>query len=103
MHTISEARTRIHDIARELMLTARQVDATQCGLDQRCGNLYVGDDFLAVHAANDRLLQYYGGFEYVDASNRSAWGKYVFYSIDNDRVAEAWDQAHFNMDAVLTP
>ena len=74
-------------------------DATECrdlrsiGLDPRSAlSLWVGSDFIAVAARDDRTLQYYGGFEYVDKECRVECGEYVFYSIEDERVADHHDQ-----------
>lgn len=61
--------------------------AENLGLDSRAGyNLYVNDDCIAVTKYNDRTLQYYGGFEYVDSADRVELGEYVFYMAESDRV-----------------
>lgn len=69
----------------------KQVKAAELGLDPRCGRLYIDDECIAVDASNDRTLQYYGGFEYVDKDYRTEIGGYVFYSREDDRVAEHMD------------
>jgi hypothetical protein len=63
-----------------------QVPAKQLGLDHRCGKLFANADCIAVYKANDRALQYYGGFEYVDTEFRHEMGEFVFYSAEDDRV-----------------
>ena len=63
------------------------------GLDARCPRLWVSRECIAVDAGgNDRTLQYYGGFEYVDKEYRTQLGSYVFYSADDDRVQEHLEQ-----------
>ncbi len=64
------------------------VSATELGLDQRCGRLFVNEDGIAVSKGSDRTLQYYGGFEYVDRDYRNELGDFVFYTVDDDRVRE---------------
>lgn len=62
-------------------------DLRAIGLDPRAANrLWIGSDFIAVRKHDDRLLQYYGGFEYVDKEHRTECGEYVFYSTEDDRV-----------------
>lgn len=68
------------------------VSATEVGLDQRCGRLFVNEDGIAVSKDSDRLLQYYGGFEYVDKDYRNELGGFVFYTVDDDRVREHVEQ-----------
>ena len=62
------------------------VPAKQLGLDNRCGKLFVSPDCVGVYKGNDRTLQYYGGFEYVDKEYRHEMGDYVFYSAEDNRV-----------------
>lgn len=64
------------------------VPASDAGLDMRCGRLFINEDGIAVSKDYDRMLQYYGGFEYVDKDYRHELGEFVFYSVDDDRVRE---------------
>jgi hypothetical protein len=64
------------------------VPASDLGLDIRCGRLFVNEDGIAVGKDQDRSLQYYGGFEYVDKDYRYELGGYVFYTVDDERVRE---------------
>jgi len=69
-----------------------EVTAEDLGLDRRAAyRLYVDRDHtcIAVDKRNDRTLQYYGGFEYVDKDHRRELGNWVFYFNDSDRVADA--------------
>lgn len=59
-----------------------EVSAEEVGLDRRCGNIIIGEDFIAKYKSSDNLLQYYGGFEYVDKEMRFELGDYVFYLTD---------------------
>jgi len=63
-----------------------KVPAEKLGLDRRSGSLFISPDCIAVYKANDRSLQYYGGFEYVDSQYRHEMGDFVFYSAEDDRV-----------------
>ena len=59
------------------------------GLDCRAGyRLFVTEELIAVPKDDDRSLQYYGGFEYVDKYYRIEIGEWVFYSAGDDRVAK---------------
>ena len=62
------------------------VPANRLGLDPRCGKLFISPDCIGVYKGNDRTLQYYGGFEYVDLDYRYEFGDYVFYSYEDSRV-----------------
>jgi hypothetical protein len=59
----------------------------------RCGDLQIGFDFIAVPNVRDRMLQYYGGFEYVSQRHRHVLGTWVFYTTDSDRVRDHHEQA----------
>jgi hypothetical protein len=65
------------------------VKPERLGLDGRCGSLFVSPDCIAVYKGNDRSLQYYGGFEYINDMHRHEMGDYVFYSREATRVDEA--------------
>jgi len=57
------------------------------GLDPRAAySLYINDSAIAVPKSQDRSLQYYGGFEYVDSEYRVELGDYVFYMAEDERV-----------------
>lgn len=79
-----------------VMHNMMQVKAHQLGLDSRAGyRLYVSCEAIAVDKNNDRSLQYYGGFEYVDKDHRVEMGDYVFYTQDEGRVTnciEHWEE-----------
>ncbi len=68
------------------------------GLDPRSAyTLYISWEAIAVPKSQDRTLQYYGGFEYVDTEFRKELGDYVFYLYDDDRVANHIEQ-YFDKD-----
>ena len=67
---------------------AQEVLPEDLGLDRRAGyRLFVTEEVIAVTKDDDRSLQYYGGFEYVDKYCRTEIGEWVFYSAGDDRVA----------------
>ena len=69
------------------------VPADVLGLDRRAGyRLWIDDDAIIVDKHNDRDLQYYGGFEYVDKDTRTECGYYVIYSSNDDRVRDCIEQ-----------
>jgi hypothetical protein len=72
----------------QAMRNETSVNGSAVNLDQRCYGLHVIDDMIIVHKNNDRSLQYYGGFEYVDSDFRSEFGEWVIYYSDDDRVRE---------------
>lgn len=72
--------------------------AALVGLDLRAARqVWVGPDWLAVRADEDRSLQYYGGFEYVSNEARVCLGNYVVYRAleedGDDRVYRALERA----------
>ena len=74
-------------MAREVISMMKSVKPEELGLDSRAGyELFVSDNCIAVTKYNNRSLAYYGGFEYVDSSNRFELGNYVFYVDEDDRV-----------------
>lgn len=80
-------------LVRDFMDKATAVTAEDLGLDRRAAyRIYVTDEVIAVPKCDDRVLQYYGGFEYVDKEYRRELGDWVFYSAEDDRVAEHLDR-----------
>jgi len=66
----------------------KQVTAKELGLDPRAAyKLWATNDCIIVPKSEDRNLQYYGGFEYVDKECRKEVGDYVFYFSEDSRVA----------------
>ena len=88
-------RNDINPKVREFVYTLPKVSAKAVGLDERCGLVYVADDAIIVYVANDRQLQYYGGFEYVSKAYRCGVGDFVFYFADDERVSDCLD--HFRV------
>jgi hypothetical protein len=80
----------IQDKVEEMLKGCELVhDLSKLGLDQRAAysGIYVDledEEFVAVAAGSDRILQYYGGFEYIDKEYRHELGNYVFYMTEND-------------------
>lgn len=65
-----------------------RVKARDLGLDDRSAHeIFVSREGIMVCRNNDRSLQYYGGFEYIDVDCRREYGsEYVFYSAEDNRV-----------------
>jgi hypothetical protein len=91
--SLGEAIEKIDEIAEELIGEMSEARAEDLGLDPRScyGTMFVSDEGIAVVKHNDRTLQYYGGFEYVDAEYRYEIGDYVFYSSEAGRVNSCID------------
>ena len=76
------------ELAEATIEEAEQVTAGDLRLDERAFYKgWVTADCIIVHKSEDRLLQYYGGFEYVAKECRLELGSYVFYSQSDERVA----------------
>jgi len=72
----------------------RKVDATELGLDIRCGSAFISNDYpdcIVVDDYNIRTYNYYGGFEYVDDSDKKVFNGYTIFFNTSDRVQEALD------------
>ena len=64
-----------------------EVNPEDIGLDSRTGyKLFINQDVIVANKARDKDLQYYGGFEYVEAECRTEIGEYIFYSGEDERV-----------------
>lgn len=75
-------------VERHINSNMEQISPPRAGLDPRAAyTLYISGEAIAVPKSQDRTLQYYGGFEYVDTDYRKELGDYVFYLADDDRVA----------------
>ena len=90
----------VTELSENYIATMGKVPANQLGLDPRCGKLFVSPDCIAVYKENDRGLQYYGGFEYVNEAYRNPIGDYVFYSALDGRVQDALEHYLNIMDEV---
>jgi len=81
---IDEVNERLGDFVEDQMVEIKPEDAR---LDNRAAyRIYINDDAIAVEKGNDRTMQYYGGFEYVDAEFRVEMGDYIVYLAEDDRV-----------------
>jgi len=88
--TFDELKNRLDELAEELISDATKTNARTFGLDERAGHqlwLTEAQDAIVVTKHNDRSLQYYGGFEYVDKECRLECGDYVVYWAEDERVA----------------
>jgi hypothetical protein len=74
------------------------VRADELGLDRRAAyTVWVDEDALIVRKDEDRTLQYYGGFEYVDTDARIEFGDWVIYTNDDSRVADCLEYFYKNL------
>ncbi len=63
----------------------KKVKAADLGLDPRAyyGPIRVSPGAIVIEG-NTRSMDYYGGFEYVDASDRKVIGDYTFYMVGEE-------------------
>ena len=66
------------------------MSARAIGLDPRAGHsLWLSSNEIVVERHNLNALEYYGGFEYIDSSDRLEIGELIIFKSDDDRVREA--------------
>ena len=65
---------------------AVQVCASEAGLDERCGEVYISAEHGWIATEQIGSLEYYGGFEYVGSGYKERIGEYMFYSNESSRV-----------------
>jgi hypothetical protein len=67
MNTISNFIKNTDETTAKLIESLLEVLPEDIGLDRRCAyRLYICEDGLVAHKVDDKNLQYYGGFEYID-------------------------------------
>lgn len=86
-----ELNDRLQELIEEMESECELVPAGSIGLDPRCGQLLIGEDFVA--SQTPRRVDYYGGFEYISENHISSLGPWKLYSRDADRVneLECWE------------
>ena len=91
---LGDVLNQIEEIVEAFIEELEEVKAEDVGLDKRAcyGNLLISNDGVAVSKSQDRNLQYYGGFEYVDKEFRHELGTYVFYEVGDSRVESCVDR-----------
>ena len=93
---MSQVLNLVYDLDEQIRAVVRDlpyVAADELGLDRRAAyRLWVDEDAIIVSKDSDRTLQYYGGFEYIEASARIECGDYVIYTNDSQRVADCLEQ-----------
>jgi len=81
-------------VERNIRNNFTQVPASDLGLDLRCGRVLIDlvDEVIAVPNHNIRMLDYYGGFEYItEGDGRITVGDYTFFTSDNERVNDCFE------------
>ena len=86
---VTEAEAQVTELTMVMAATMPE----DVGLDHRAARrLWINTDGIVARMSDDRVLQYYGGFEYVNKDYRTEVGKWVFYSAEDDRVQECIDR-----------
>jgi len=81
-------------VERNIRTNFTQVPASDLGLDLRCGRVLIdiADEVIAVPNHNIRMLDYYGGFEYIkEGEGRVTVGDYTFFTSDSERVNDCFE------------
>ena len=88
---IMDLADEVQDMVERQVQGMRRVNASELGLDMRCGRAYVDDnmEYIVVDAGNARSYNYYGGFEYIDDEDKRTLGDYVIYLNTSERVSDA--------------
>ena len=88
-----EIKDKLSDLADDIMAGCRKVGAKQLGLDPRAGSAYIlgdsDDGAVIVDGGSSRLMDYYGGFEYVSRDCIIKVGELTIYTSEDERVVEA--------------
>ena len=66
-----------------------RTNGNDVGLDMRVGTLYINTQDRVIASNNQRSLEYYGGFEYIDKDMVQTVGDWTFYQ--GDRVDDCID------------
>jgi hypothetical protein len=89
-YTVSELIDFTDRAINQLVAKMKNGTPKMFGLDNRSASrLYTDGEYIAVKDREKRTLEYYGGFEYIDDSNKIHLGNYVLYSNTSERVDEA--------------
>ena len=96
MKTLNEIQDDLATLRAEVLESCDIYPATDYGLDARCGPLYCTEEYLVTE--NRRLLDYYGGFEYVDPACVIPLGDLTIYTIEDGRVLRAMITLEHNHD-----
>ncbi len=76
-------------VERNIHENFERTNGNDVGLDMRVGTLYINTQDRVIASNNQRSLEYYGGFEYIDKEMVTTVGDWTFYQ--GDRVDECID------------
>lgn len=80
---------QFNDLIQDKLADGKRVNAKAIGLDARAGNVWIFEDCIVTD--QPRVLDYYGGFEYVDNRYVTVLGDYKIYSAEDSRVQDSLD------------
>lgn len=86
----------LDEIIESKMEAGLKIAAADCGLDKRCGYVWLFEDCIMCREEESRLLNYYGGFEYIEKEYVHNLGSFVIYEAEHTRVSECilWYNTH---------
>lgn len=91
--------SKLNDAFQELMeeegverITDEQAARWPLDTRARPQRMYTNGEVLCVPSNYIRMLDYYGGFEYVGAEHRMQVGEWVIFSNEDSRVAQVIDE-----------
>ena len=77
-----------------------RTNGNDVGLDMRVGTLYINTQDRVIASNNQRSLEYYGGFEYIDKDMVQTVGDWTFYQGDRvDDCIDTYEQVEDMEDA----
>lgn len=84
-----ELQYKVNELAEEAISQAIDLSPTQLGFDRRSASRFylLPDQWIAHSMSDRRTAEYYGGLEYVPAEYVQQVGDFVFYSVENERIA----------------
>lgn len=77
----------IDSLVEDVIVDMRKTTGKDCGLDDRCGTVWVSKDCIAIRANTKKSFEYYGGLEYVDRDEVVELPGYVIYSAEHHRIS----------------
>lgn len=85
---LDEVSDAIQKVLNEDMTHLRDVQSL--GLDNRCnyGGIWINADYIVIKKNDQRVMEYYGGFQYVDREYVQEIGDFVIYSREDSRVED---------------
>ena len=88
---LHEIISKLEDLVNDIFHENETIDvyADRLGLDRRAGRVTISKDGGFIAATNNRSLEYYGGFEYIDSDDKISIGEWTFYFDTSSRVERA--------------